>query len=105
MIKFHASKTTFAMMTVSALLGLSGCYGHSSDGEDLGQAASAVTSSGTWWNTPVAYGVSSKVTCFGSTTTAEVDINLMVWTDQSRVSITKLSMPGTSVSATTSAVL
>jgi hypothetical protein len=105
MITIHASKTTFAMMTVSALLGLSGCYGQPSDGGDLGEATSADTASGTWVETPVAYGVSSTVTCMGPSTEASVNINLMVSTDQSNVQIEQLSVPGTGVTDTTSASL
>ena len=105
MIEFHASKTTFAMMTVSALVGLSGCSGQPSDCEDLDHAAAADTASGTWIDTPVAYGVSSAVSCMGSSTEAEVNIGLMVWTNQAAVSITQLSMPGTSVVDSTNAVL
>jgi hypothetical protein len=93
------------MMTVSALLGLSGCSGQPGGEEELGQATSRDTASGSWLNTPIAYGVSTTVACMGSSTEAEVIIGLMVSTVQSSVMITQLSMPGTSVLDTTSAVL
>lgn len=94
MIKSRSSKTLLALMTVSAL---SGCYGQPGDGEDLGRATSADTASGTWQNTPVAYGVNSTVYCIGSSTEATVSIDLMVSTAQDSVMINSLAMPGTSV--------
>jgi len=56
-----------------------------------------------WWNVgpgsfgPLANGYASFTVGGTLGSGAEVLINLLVWTDQSRVTINKLSMPGTSV--------
>lgn len=105
MIASLSSKTMFALLTVSALASLPGCYEQPGGDADLGQAASAETASGTWQNTPVAYGVNSTVYCTGSSTEATVVLNLTVSTDQTSVMIDRLSVPGTSVSTTTTASL